>query len=226
MFATLLDHPQSIFGGLYGCAKLGCNPWGSFDNMKLWIFCTFGLKMPYSHPENFGFWGIWPPKWRDLSTEPPKAHLCVERHYMTCRSSKSVHPCDLCAGWRDQKIWRRKPYGTVENWVFAQTTHVIWLKYHLAVMMSFKFHQHRLSVYWAVRVELWLISADSIRPWLTQQPCSHTAMTTVLQLSGFCLGQLGWAGTRINIHPLTPIMVINLPLSASSKMKFYLLRPL
>jgi len=40
--------------------------------------------------------------------------------------------------------------------------------------------------------------------------------TAVLWLSGFCLGQSGWAGTRRNIHPLTPVMVINYPLSASS----------
>jgi len=38
--------------------------------------------------------------------------------------------------------------------------------------------------------------------------------TTVLQLSGFCPGHRGWAGTRRNIHPLTPIVVINRPLSA------------
>jgi len=38
---------------------------------------------------------------------------------------------------------------------------------------------------------------------------------TVLWLSGFFPGQSGWDGTRRNIHPLTPIVVINRPLSAS-----------
>jgi len=48
-------------------------------------------------------------------------------------------------------------------------------------------------------------------------PHTHThTHTTVLRLYGFCLGQLGWAGTRKNIHSLTPIVVINHPLSASS----------
>jgi len=42
---------------------------------------------------------------------------------------------------------------------------------------------------------------------------THTA---ILWLSGFCPGQPGWAGTRRNIHPLRPNMVINHPLSASS----------
>jgi len=40
--------------------------------------------------------------------------------------------------------------------------------------------------------------------------------TTILWLSGLCPGQPGWAGTTRNIHPLTPIVVINHPLSASS----------
>jgi len=40
--------------------------------------------------------------------------------------------------------------------------------------------------------------------------------TTVSWLYGFCPGQPGWASTRRNIHPLTPIVVINCPLSASS----------
>jgi len=43
-----------------------------------------------------------------------------------------------------------------------------------------------------------------------------TTNTTILRLSGFCLGQPGWASTRRNIHPLTPIVVISHPLSASS----------
>ena len=44
---------------------------------------------------------------------------------------------------------------------------------------------------------------------------THT-QSTMLRLSGLCPGQPGWAGTRRNIHPLTPIVVINHPLSASS----------
>jgi len=33
-------------GGLYRCAKFGCDQCSSFDNMKDSIFCSFGLKMP------------------------------------------------------------------------------------------------------------------------------------------------------------------------------------
>jgi len=40
--------------------------------------------------------------------------------------------------------------------------------------------------------------------------------TTILRLSVLCPGKPGWAGTRRNIYPLTPIVVINHTLSASS----------
>jgi len=43
-----------------------------------------------------------------------------------------------------------------------------------------------------------------------------TTTATILRLSGFCPGQPGWASSRWNIHPLTPIMVISRPLSAFS----------
>ena len=41
--------------------------------------------------------------------------------------------------------------------------------------------------------------------------CQHTQ--PFLWLYGFCPGQPGWAGTRRNIHPLTPVVVINRPFS-------------
>jgi len=48
---------------------------------------------------------------------------------------------------------------------------------------------------------------------------THTH-TTVLQLFGFCLGQPEWAGTRWNIHPLTPIVVIKHPYPTKQKTFF------
>jgi len=39
---------------------------------------------------------------------------------------------------------------------------------------------------------------------------THTH-TTILWLCGFCPGKPRWAGTRRNIHPLTPIVVIKYP---------------
>jgi len=51
LFAAFLDHPQNIFGGLYWCAEFGWNLCGKFNYMKFWIFCTFGLKMPFHAPK-------------------------------------------------------------------------------------------------------------------------------------------------------------------------------
>jgi len=48
----------------------------------------------------------------------------------------------------------------------------------------------------------------------TMVDCTHTH--NFLRLYGLCPGQAGWAGTKRNIDPLTPIVVINRSLSASS----------
>jgi len=45
---------------------------------------------------------------------------------------------------------------------------------------------------------------------------TYTHTHTILQLSGFCPGLPGWAGTKRNILPLTPILIVNYRLSASS----------
>jgi len=63
------------------------------------------------------------------------------------------------------------------------------------------------------------ITAQLFAYLLTDSLChAYYTHATILRLSGFCLWQPGWASTRRNIHPLTPIVVINHPLSASSLM--------
>ena len=46
------DHPRSIVGGLYCCAKFIWNRLCSFEDMRLSMLCEFGLKMPIHV-----FWG-------------------------------------------------------------------------------------------------------------------------------------------------------------------------
>jgi len=41
---------QRVFGGLYHCAKFGWNCLSHFDNIKVRIFCAFGLKTPIHAP--------------------------------------------------------------------------------------------------------------------------------------------------------------------------------
>ena len=45
------DHPRRLLGGLYCCAKFGWNRCSTFDNMKVLIFCAFGLKTPIHAPK-------------------------------------------------------------------------------------------------------------------------------------------------------------------------------
>ena len=35
------DHPRSLLGGLYHCAKFGCNRCSRFNNVDVLIFCMF-----------------------------------------------------------------------------------------------------------------------------------------------------------------------------------------
>ena len=46
LWGKFWDFSQREFGGLYNCAKFGWNRVSRFDNTKVWIFCTFGLKTP------------------------------------------------------------------------------------------------------------------------------------------------------------------------------------
>jgi len=50
------DDPRRLLGGLYCCAKFGLNRCSTFDNMKVLIFCVFGLKTPI-HAPKLGFLG-------------------------------------------------------------------------------------------------------------------------------------------------------------------------
>ena len=45
LWNVYLDHLRRVLGGLYCCAKFDWNRLGSFDNMQVFLFCHFGLKM-------------------------------------------------------------------------------------------------------------------------------------------------------------------------------------
>ena len=57
MLGVYWDHPRRLLG-LYRCAKFGWNRCSTFDNMKVLIFCVFGLKTPIHPPPKLGFLGI------------------------------------------------------------------------------------------------------------------------------------------------------------------------
>jgi len=53
---TYLYYPQRLLEGIYHLAKFGWNRCSGFDNMKVFIFGTFGLKMPI-HAHKIGVLG-------------------------------------------------------------------------------------------------------------------------------------------------------------------------
>ena len=53
----VLEPSTKAFGGLYHCAKFGWNRCSSFDNMRVFRFCEFGLKTPV---HGFFLWGVDP----------------------------------------------------------------------------------------------------------------------------------------------------------------------
>ena len=64
---------RSIFRGFYWCAKFGWNPYRSFDNIKVWIFRAFGLKMPIHAPKIIFCLRDLTPEMGGIST--PKRHI-------------------------------------------------------------------------------------------------------------------------------------------------------
>jgi len=56
MLGVYWDHPRRLLGGLYRFAKFGLNRCSTFDNMKVLIFCAFGLKRLFA-PSKLGFLG-------------------------------------------------------------------------------------------------------------------------------------------------------------------------
>jgi len=51
LWGAFWDHPLTVLGGLYYLTKFGWNPFSSFCNMKIWIFCVFGWEMPIHTPK-------------------------------------------------------------------------------------------------------------------------------------------------------------------------------
>jgi len=71
LFCACWDHPRRVFGGLYNCAKFGCNRRSNFDSMQSLIFCTLSFKMPI-HAPKIGVLGDFTPKMGSSIKETPK----------------------------------------------------------------------------------------------------------------------------------------------------------
>ena len=91
------DDPRRLLDGLYRCAKFGWNRWCSFDNMKLSIFCPFGLKTPIHTPKM-----DFTPKMGSNVNETPKRHILARVRVVW--AIKRENPSSrLTCRWVDEK---------------------------------------------------------------------------------------------------------------------------
>jgi len=108
---------------------------------------------------------------------------------------------------------------TLPAFVWQHTTIVVYWHYHCHLnfavfcLSGFQIECCRLLWLWYSIDKLLMFLHKSI---LCQSRNNTHTHTTVLWLYGFCLRQPGWVSTRRNIHPLTSVLDINHPLSASS----------
>jgi len=62
-----------------------------FDNMQVFIFSEFGLKMPI-HAPKWRFWGLYPLNWKQPYCGPKRAPPGAETRHTTYRPLRSVQP--------------------------------------------------------------------------------------------------------------------------------------
>jgi len=74
LFYACWDHPRRVYGGLYDCAKFGCNRRSNFDSMQILIFCTLSLIMPIHDPKIGVFGGFYPQNGEQYERDP-KRHI-------------------------------------------------------------------------------------------------------------------------------------------------------
>jgi len=99
-FYACWDHPRRVFGGLYDCAKFGCNRRSNFDSMQI---LHVKLENAYSRPQNSGFWGFYHKIGSSMNETLKGTSLGgADTRHMTYRSSTSVHVGALGASRRIQ----------------------------------------------------------------------------------------------------------------------------
>ena len=81
---VLLGRSWWPLGSLCCCAKFGWNWCTVLHNMKLSIFCPFGLKTSI-HVLKIGVFSILPPKWEQRQRNAQKAHPCASSRRLSLK---------------------------------------------------------------------------------------------------------------------------------------------
>ena len=91
----LLGPPTMTFWWSLSLCTFSWNRCSSFDNMRLSIFCPFGLKTPIDAPKNGGFGKFHPQNGEQCQRNPQKAHTCASPRRLSHQTWKSVDGSDL-----------------------------------------------------------------------------------------------------------------------------------
>jgi len=95
IFSAYWDQSRRSLGGLYRSAKFGWNRWSSFDNIKLSIFCPFGLKTPI-HAAKIGVCGNFTPQMGSNINETPKRQTLARVRIVS--ANKRENPSTVLTG--------------------------------------------------------------------------------------------------------------------------------
>jgi len=117
-------------------------------------FACLAWKCPFSCSHNYGFWGSWPNKWGGISTKP-KRHILAWKDviWRIDRQNRSIGA--TCARAHETKVketlqWQTGYLSRPPTWSYRNTVWHGWWP-SSSIVISFKFYQHRLSGYRAVR---------------------------------------------------------------------------
>jgi len=100
---VMIGDTVTTWWSLYLCAKFGQNRCNSFDNMKLSIFCTFGLKTPI-HTPKIGLFRDFTAKMESSINETPKRHTFARVRVVW--AIKCEQSTVLTYGWVHEKRYK------------------------------------------------------------------------------------------------------------------------
>jgi len=143
-------------------------------------------------PPKLVFWGGFDPiNGEAYQRNPQKAHPWAERRHITYRSSKSVHRCDPCACRMDQKRERKKPNSGKLDIRRDHPRCRIEMKSCVVgrlqiAVVSFEYHQNRLSGFGAVEEGVEICICPSPLTWPLAYTTACTTMQAVMILTKTC----------------------------------------
>jgi len=86
LFYSCLDHPWTVFGYFYHCAKFNWNPCCSFHKIQVLIF----YRMLIHAPKMGEAWRLDPPKGEQSYRDPQKEPSCMDTGWVRSKKVKKV----------------------------------------------------------------------------------------------------------------------------------------